>query len=201
MALPSVNEDARRWPARAGAATPEQNAGVALAVCLLFDPETDRAIRRLWAALEDAGIGTLLSHTHRRHVPHLSYAVLRTFDVEDVAAVVSELTGGPALDVRFNAVGLFPRGRGALVLPATQSLLSRQQAVVEAVTGTGADLHWHYRPGRWIPHCSLTTGTSQELLPTAAVRAFDVLPLEGQAVTAALIDSGTGQRWPLANLP
>ena len=187
--------------ARAGKVLPEQNAGVALAVCLLFDPETDRAVRRLWAALEEAGIGTLLSHTHRRHVPHLSYAVLRTFDVEAVTAAVEELPPGPALDLRFNAVGLFPRGRAALVLPASQQLLARQLAVVEAVTGTGADLHWHYRPGRWIPHCSLTTGTSQELLPTAAVRAFDVLPLEGSAVSAALVDSGTGQRWPLVNLP
>jgi hypothetical protein len=181
--------------------TREQNAGVALAVCLLFDSETDRAIRRLWAALEEAGIGTLLSHTHRRHVPHLSYAVLRTFDVDAVAAAVEGLTGGPALEVRFNAVGLFPRGRAALLLPATQPLLVRQQAVVEAVTSTGADLHWHYRPGRWIPHCSLTTGTQQELLATATVRAFDVLPLVGRSVSAALIDSGTGQRWPLSNLP
>jgi hypothetical protein len=178
-----------------------QNARVALAVCLLFDPETDRAVRRLWAALEEAGIGTLLSHTHRRHVPHLSYAVLRSFDAEVVATAVEGLVGGPALEVRFNAVGLFPRGRAALLLPATQPLLVRQQAVVDAVTGTGADLHWHYRPGRWIPHCSLTTGTHQDLLATAAVRAFDVLPLEGTAVSAALIDSGTGRRWPLVNLP
>jgi 2'-5' RNA ligase superfamily len=174
---------------------------VALAVCLLFDPDTDGAIRRLWAALEGAGIGTLLTHTHRRHVPHLSYAVLRSFDVESVATVVAELAGGPALDLRFDAVGLFPRGRGALLSPATQPLLSRQLAVVDAVTSTGADLHWHYRPGRWIPHCSLTTGTSQELLPTAVVRAFDVLPVEGTAVAAALINSGTGQQWPLPNLP
>ena len=174
---------------------------MALAVCLLFDPDTDRAIRQLWAALEDAGIGTLLSHTHRRHVPHVSYAVLRTFDVDAVADVVGRLPAGPALDLRFDAVGLFPRGRGALLTPATAALLSRQQAVVSAVTETGADLHWHYRPGRWIPHCSLTTGTSRELLPTAAVRAFDVLPLEGRAAGAALIDSGTGQRWPLTTLP
>lgn len=179
----------------------KQNASVALAVCLLFDPDTDRAIRQLWTALEDAGIGTLLSHTHQRHVPHLSYAVLRTFDVEAVAGVVGGLAGGPALDLRFDAVGLFTRGRGALLTPATRALLDRHQAVVTAVNGTGADLHWHYRPGRWIPHCSLTTGTSQELLPTAAVRAFDVLPLVGRAESAALIDSGTGQRWPLATLP
>lgn len=174
---------------------------MALAVCLLFDPDTDRAIRQLWSALEEAGIGTLLSHTHRRHVPHLSYAVLRTFDVDAVAEVVGRFAEGPPLDVRFDAVGLFTRGRGALLTPATTALLSRQQAVVSAVTGSGADLHWHYWPGRWIPHCSLTTGTSQELLPTAAVRAFDVLPLEGRAVGAALIDSGTGERWPLATLP
>ena len=174
---------------------------MALAVCLLFDPDTDRAIRQLWTALEEAGIGTLLSHTHRRHVPHLSYAVLRTFDVEAVASVVADLPAGPAIDLRFDAVGLFPRGRGALLAPATADLLARQQAVVTAVTGTGADLHWHYRPGRWIPHCSLTTGTSQELLPTAAVRAFDIMPLEVRAERAALIDSGTGQRWPLATRP
>jgi hypothetical protein len=174
---------------------------VALAVCLLFDRDTDRAIRRLWAALEDEGIGTLLSHTHGRHVPHLSYAVLRTFDVEAVTPVVAELPAGHPLDVRFDTVGLFPRGRAALLPAATSALLSRQEAVVTAVTGTGADLHWHYRPGRWIPHCSLTTGTSRELLPTVAVRAFDVLPIEGSAVGAALIDSGTGQHWPLAALP
>jgi hypothetical protein len=174
---------------------------VALAVCLLFDPDTDRAIRQLWAALEEAGIGTLLSHTHQHHVPHLSYAVLRTSDVAAVTAAVECLPTGAELDVRFDAVGLFPRGRGALLAPASKVLLCRHDAVVSAVTATGADLHWHYRPGRWLPHCSLTTGTSQELLPTAAVRAFDVLPLEARAVSAALIDSGTGQRWTLTTLP
>jgi hypothetical protein len=183
------------------AAWTEHNAGVALAVCLLFDPETDRAIRRLWSALEDVGIATLLSHTHRRHVPHLSYAVLRSFDVDAVASVVGELPAGPVLDLRFDAVGLFPRGRAALLPTPTQTLLARQQALVAALNGTDGDLHRSYRPGHWIPHCSLTTGTSRELLPTAAVRAFDVLPLEGQAVGAALIDSGRGERWPLAGIP
>lgn len=194
----ALDAPAGHWAPRT---CPAHNAPVALAVCLLFDPETDRAIRRLWAALEAAGVGTLLSHTHRRHVPHLSYTVLRTFDVDAVAAAVRALPEGSALELHFDAVGLFPRGRGALLMPATEALLTRQRAVVDAVGATGADLHWHYRPGRWLPHCSLTTGTSQELLPTAAVRAFDVLPLEGRAERAALIDSGTGQHWPLTTLP
>lgn len=174
---------------------------MALAVCLLFDADTDRALRKLWAGLEAAGIRTLLSHTHRRHVPHLSYAVLRSYDEDRVAEAVAGLPDGPPLELRFDTVGLFPRGRAALLPAATPALLARQEAVVAAVTGTGADLHWHYRPGRWVPHCSLTTGTSQELIPTAAVHAFDVLPLEGRAVRAALIDSGTGRHVPLAHLP
>ena len=174
---------------------------MALAVCLLLDPDTDHAVRRRWSGLEAAGIPTLLTHTHRHHVPHLSYAVLRTFDEARVAAAVDALPDGPPLALRFDTVGLFPRGRAALLPAVTPALLARQEAVVEAVTGTGADLHWHYRPGRWVPHGSLTTGTSQELLPTAAVHAFDVLPLEGRAVRAALIDSGTGRHLPLANLP
>jgi hypothetical protein len=50
---------------------------MALAVCLLFDRRTDRILRGLWDRLEDLGVPTLKSHTHGRHVPHLSLAVLR----------------------------------------------------------------------------------------------------------------------------
>lgn len=174
---------------------------MALAVCLLLDPDTDRAVRRLWSGLEAVGVRTLLTHTHRHHVPHVSYAVLRTFDEQRVAAAMAALSDGPPVALRFDTVGLFPRGRAAILPAATTSLLTRQEAVVDAVEGTGADLHWHYRPGRWVPHCSLTTGTSRELLPTAAVHAFDVLPLEGLAVRAALIDSSTGRHVPLEHLP
>jgi len=48
---------------------------VALAVCLLFGRRSERAIRALWDQLESLGVPSLRSHTHGRHVPHLSYAV------------------------------------------------------------------------------------------------------------------------------
>jgi hypothetical protein len=40
---------------------------MALAVCLLFDRRTDRALRALWHRLEELGVPTLASHTHGRH--------------------------------------------------------------------------------------------------------------------------------------
>jgi hypothetical protein len=173
---------------------------MALSVCLLLDPLADRAVRQLWSQLEEHGIPTLLTHTHGRHVPHVSYAVYRTFDVEAVLAQVSALPPGEALQLRFDVLGLFRRRRGALVAASTSDLLRRHAAVVEAGCRAGADLHRYYQPGDWVPHCSLSTGVRRDAMGTMAAAAFDILPLEATARRAALVDSSTGQQWPLPHL-
>ena len=58
--------------------------------------------------------------------------------------------------------------------------------VVEAVTATGAELHKHYRPGVWLPHCSLAPRATLAQLPDVAAAVFDVLPLVATADRAAL---------------
>ncbi|PQM48811.1 hypothetical protein C1Y40_00979 [Mycobacterium talmoniae] len=128
---------------------------MALAVCLLFDRRSERAVRALWDRLEQHGVPSLASHTHRRHVPHLSYAVLRSWDLAAVTAALAALDDGSPVQANFDGVGLFRRGRTWLVAGVSAELMARQQRVVEAVTATGADLHKHYRPGIWLPHCSL----------------------------------------------
>ena len=173
---------------------------MALAVCLLFDRAADRAVRGLWTQLEERGIPTLLTHTHGVHVPHVSYAVYRTFDVEAVLAAVAALPEGPPTTLRFDAMGLFRRRRGALIAASTVDLLRRQEAVVGAGGSTGADLHRYYRPGVWVPHCSLSTGVHRRDMPAMATSAFDILPLEVAVSSAALVDSSTGRRWPLPHL-
>jgi hypothetical protein len=72
---------------------------------------------------------------------------------------------------------------------------------VEALESTGADLHQHYRPGVWVPHCTLAPRTTLEHLSTIAQTVYDVLPLVTTADRAALIDTGTGERHPLDHLP
>lgn len=169
-------------------------------MCLLFDREADRAVRQLWTRLEAHGIPTLLTHTHGVHVPHVSYAVYRTFDVDAVLAAVESLPAGTPMTLRFDAVGLFRRRRGALIASSTVDLLRRQEAAVRAGRATGADLHRYYRPGVWVPHCSLSTGVRRRDMPAMAAAAFDVLPLEVRVDSAALVDSSTGRRWPLPHL-
>jgi 2'-5' RNA ligase len=174
---------------------------MALAVCLLFDADTDRAIRQVWQRLETAGVPTLLSHTHGRHVPHLSYAVLRSFDVDAVTRAVDALPDGEPVTLHFDALGMFRRSRCWLVPAVSTDLVSRQERVVEATLGTGADLHRHYCPGRWVPHCTLAPRLRLEQVSTVAAAVYDVLPLTATVARAALINSGTGARYPLATIP
>ena len=172
-----------------------------LAVCLLFTAEGDALVRRLWGRLEAHGVPTLLTHTHRRHRPHLSLAVARSWDLDRVIAALELIPGGAPLDLSLPGIVAFTRGRASLAVGVDADLARRQQVVAEALIETGADLHRHYQPGRWVPHVSLTTGGSATQLPVISTLVNDALPLTLRVVSAALIDTSDGRTWPLAALP
>lgn len=174
---------------------------MSLAVCLLFDPDAERAIRDLWSRLEDHGIPTLLSHTHGHHHAHLSYAVALEWDLTRVQEAIEGLgdRGGFSIDVQ--GMLAFTRGRAALAVSVTADVVRRQEQVVSALTRTGATVHRHYLPGAWMPHISLVTTKATGQLPLIARTVSAVLPLRAQVVAAALIDSSTGESSPLLTIP
>jgi 2'-5' RNA ligase superfamily len=174
---------------------------VALAVCLLFDRRSERAVRALWDRVEEQGVGSLRSHTHGRHVPHVSYAVLRRWDQAAVDDALADLDGGEPVDLSFDGVGLFRRGRTWLLAGVSSDFVTRQQRVVEVVTATGAELHKHYRPGVWLPHCSVAPRATLAQLPLVVAAVMDVLPLRARLDRAALVNSATGEISPLAVVP
>ena len=174
---------------------------MALALCLLFDSRTDRLVRELWERLETRGIRTLFSHTHGRHHPHLSYAVLREWDFDAVRAAVAGLPDEGAIEVAVQGSVVFPRGRVSLACSVTADLTTRQERAVAELQSTRSDLHWHYQTGRWVPHVSVATGASADQLSVITAAVSDVLPLTLHADRAALIDSGTGDLWPLDGVP
>lgn len=174
---------------------------MALAVCLLFDRRSERAVRALWDRLEEHGVSSLRSHTHGRHVPHLSYAVLRSWDAVAVTGALAGLGDGSPVQLSFDGIGLFRRGRIWLLAGVSADFVARQQRVVEAVCAAGAELHKHYRPGIWLPHCSLAPRARLAQLPTVAAAVFDVLPLPVTLDRAALVNSATGELFPLPTLP
>lgn len=174
---------------------------MALAVCLLFDPPGDRVVRALWARLEAEGVPSLLTHTHGRHRPHLSYVVTRSWDLARLTDALVTLPDGGPFRVPIQGTVVFPRGRAALAASVSAEVARRQQAVAEAAMASGADLHHHYEPGRWVPHVSVATRGNGQRLPQVARAVNDALPLTLQVASAALVDSGTGELWPLPLVP
>jgi 2'-5' RNA ligase len=173
---------------------------MALSVCLLFDERAEIAVRRLWDRFEEAGIASLATHTHGRHVPHLSYASLLDADRDATLEALRLLPARDGLDLHLDALGLFRRSRCWLAPAVTPDLAARQSAVVEATASTGALLHRHYVPGHWIPHVTLAPRLRRTDLATAAAVVYDVLPLTARVTRAALIDTSTGDREPLPRL-
>ena len=173
---------------------------MALAVCLLLDESADATVRQVWSRLEAAGVPTLLSHTHGRHVPHLSYASLRSYDLDEVAARLAELPERPPMSLHLDAFGTFRRSRCWLAPALTSDLAERHAAVVSALTAAGADLHRNYRVGEWIPHITLAPRLHLRDLPTVAGIVYDVLPILATTPAAALVDTSTGRRYALPHL-
>lgn len=174
---------------------------MALAVCLLFDTRTELAMRRLWTRVEELGVPTLMTHTHGQHHPHLSYAVLRRWKLAEVQEAVTALPDAGPIQLHLDGVGLFRRGRCWLIPAVTSGLATRQERVVAAVESTGAELHRHYRPGLWVPHCTLAPRVPLAAMRDVVAVVYDVLPMRAQVDRAALIDSATGQVWPLPHVP
>jgi hypothetical protein len=52
-----------------------------------------------------------------------------------------------------------------------------------------------------VPHVSLATRAPGEKLTTVVRMVADVLPLTVRVNRAALVDSSTGETWPLAHIP
>jgi 2'-5' RNA ligase len=173
---------------------------MALAVCLLLDDRAETAIRELWRRLEDAGVPSMLTHTHGHHVPHLTYAMLRSYDLGAVTESLSTLPDRSPMPLHFDALGVFRRTRCWLAPALTSDLAERQAAVVEAAAGSGADLHRHYVPGAWVPHVTLAPRLHLSDLARVALPVYDVLPLEATGTSAALIDTTTGKRYALPYL-
>ncbi|GAB2479997.1 2'-5' RNA ligase family protein [Promicromonospora xylanilytica] len=174
---------------------------MALAVCLLFDRPTERVLRQLWQRLEVKGVPTPATHTHGRHVPHLSLAVLRSWDLDTVRAAVESLPDAGPTTVQLDAVAAFRRGRMSLIPAVTSGLAARQEQVVEVLGASPEELHKHYVPGTWTPHVTVATRVRLDQTPLVLEAAYEIVPLTGALTHAALVDAGTGTVHPLAVVP
>ncbi|WP_433349026.1 2'-5' RNA ligase family protein [Micromonospora sp. CA-111912] len=164
---------------------------------LYLDTDATRRIRVLWDALESEGVQSMRSLLERRHRPHVSLAVAPRLDPEQVAAALAGTVVAAPLRLTFQHAGQFV-GRVLWLGPAPNAELLAHHALVHGrLAAAGVGLAEHYRPGRWVPHCTLSMRVPNALLSAAVRRCLEVLPLEATVVGAAVTDHARGVCRPL----
>ncbi|WP_412540104.1 2'-5' RNA ligase family protein [Longispora sp. K20-0274] len=170
---------------------------MAAAVELYLDPVAERRIRALWDALEEAGVPTLRDLTHGKHRPHVSLFGADRLDGPAVAAALAGLDAAPPLRVRLDHLGQFV-GRVLWLGPVpTPELIGHHAAVHARLSAAGIVGNDNYRPGSWVPHCTLSMRAPRAAMPAALHRCLDVLPIEARVSGAAVADHARGQYTPL----
>ncbi|MHC4576232.1 MAG: 2'-5' RNA ligase family protein [Planctomycetota bacterium] len=154
----------------------------AYAIELLFDADADAAVRKVWERVRDASGSSLLFDLEAR--PHVSLAV---YDDAD-AAVLEEAVFGfdtAPLDFALASAGSFPGEEGVIFIApvADEALLALHRRWHHGCPGSLP----HYRPGSWVPHCTVGIRLAEPALGSALAVARRALPLRGRFEAITLI--------------
>ncbi|MEH0845000.1 2'-5' RNA ligase family protein [Micromonospora sp. CPCC 205711] len=164
---------------------------------LYLDTDATRRIRVLWDALEAEGVQSLRSLLAQRHRPHVSLAVAPRFDPARVAEALAGTVVAAPLRLSFQHAGQFVGRVLWLGVTPTAELLAHHALVHDRLSRAGVELLEHYRPGRWVPHCTLSMRVPNTLMAAAVRRCLEVLPIEATVVGAALADHARNISHPL----
>ncbi|HEV8634283.1 MAG TPA: 2'-5' RNA ligase family protein [Chloroflexota bacterium] len=162
-----------------------------LVVELFFDPETEAAVRGLWAALA-AEVPALVPHPSGAR-PHVSIAVYEQIEVPRLLAALGAFAAEPRpMEVAFGSWGAFAGAEPVVFLAPTptRALLALHAAFHHRFAAFGPAAPY-YRPGGWTPHCTLALGFPVGLLPDLAAACNRIVrPLHGRVEAIGLVRYG-----------
>jgi hypothetical protein len=174
---------------------------VAHALECYFDGEADTAVRGLWQRLEQAGVPSLASRTHRRHRPHVAFALGGAIPPAARRDLATDIRRLAVPSLWLYTLGTFPTSENGLFLGAVTDaeLLAVHVAVHDTLAGRVRDPWAYYLPGAWVPHCSL----AQDLTPAQLAAGFAALhpiePIRAKVVEIGIADTTTGEIQLLAD--
>ena len=136
------------------------------AVVLYFDRHSGSIIRKVWKQINASGLAANMQEAGIR--PHITLAVFDELPCQPCDRVLADLAAHTHLiPLQMHHLGIFLHPEPVIfVAPIpTIELLMFHQAVVEALSIDGARPRDIYKPGMWIPHCTLAIGFEHQSLP------------------------------------
>jgi 2'-5' RNA ligase len=176
---------------------------VVQSVELLLEPETERAVVRMWETLLEAGLPSQARHTAPSNRPHVTLVAVPRLTPEAELAVADAVLGHLPVDAVWGEVTFFGRGPWVLVrlLGPGDGMRALQSAVASAV---GAPRDSTSAPERWRPHVTLARGVGpgdRELVAEVSAEAALAEAPTGMHVVADAVRRWDGARkreWPVA---
>ncbi len=141
---------------------------MAFAVIMYLDPATEAEVQALWALLSEKQISAVIATMGIR--PHISLAGVEHLDAQQVCAMLKTFAPSASpLTIKFGAVGTFPTEQGVVYLApiVTSELLRLHEELGVRLADLGLSSHEYYRPGNWIPHCTVAINLPPASVPAA----------------------------------
>ena len=135
---------------------------------LYFDPPTEARIRGVWKTLDDAGISDSMPKGGYR--PHISLGICEHLELNAFAKELSTFAANLApFRLSFPNIGIFSTSEGVVYwgATATKQLLNVHTAFHEIFKKYAKEQREYYTVGRWVPHCTLAFGLSEEQIAEA----------------------------------
>jgi 2'-5' RNA ligase len=175
---------------------------VAQAVEFFFDDDADRAVRSLWARLEQAGVPSLATRTHGRHRPHVTFALGGAIPAGARESLRTDLRRLAIPRLWLATLGVFGSTENVLMLAAITDteLLAVHSAVHDALAGRVRAPSAYYLPGSWVPHCTLAQGIEDRQVVAGFATLHPVEPIRASIVEVAVVDTHTGAADPLLSV-
>ena len=164
---------------------------------LYFDPSTEERIRGVWKTLDEAGISDSMPKGGYR--PHVSLGVCDHLETNSLAQELTTFAAGVTpFRLSFPNIGIFSTSEGVVYLGATVTaqLLNIHTAFHKIFKKHAKEQREYYTVGRWVPHCTLAFGLSEDQIAEAVTvcRQMD-LPVSTEVKGIGVVEvSPTGCR-------
>ena len=129
---------------------------------LYFDSSTEATIREAWEAIDDAGISDSMPKGGYR--PHVSLGVCDHLETDSLALELTTFAVSiTPFRLSFPNIGIFSTSEGVIYLgvTVTEQLLNVHTRFHEIFKKYAEEQREYYTVGRWVPHCTLAFGLSE----------------------------------------
>ena len=161
---------------------------------MFLDADAEARIREIWERIAAAGLPSRLLDLG--HTPHVSLGVCARLEPLAFSARLAEFAAcEPKPHATFVSLGTFSNRQGVVFLGliATPELIDLHARFDALFSASAHELWEFYRPGRWVPHCTLTTALDpKQVAPALELCAAVPLPIQATLESVGIIENPEG---------